>query len=58
MPAINRDVALEDMTDTDFDEALTTGPAATLRFMRACHPYLVDGGYIINLNSCDDMLVA
>ncbi len=55
MPAISRDVALEDMTDADFDRALATGPAATLRFMRACHPYLADGGHVINLNSHADL---
>jgi NAD(P)-dependent dehydrogenase (short-subunit alcohol dehydrogenase family) len=45
------DVALEDMTDADFDVALATGPTATFRFMKACHPYLVDGGRVINLRS-------
>ncbi len=45
------DVALEDMTDADFDVALATGPMATFRFMKVRHPYLVDGGRVINLRS-------
>lgn len=45
------DVALADMADADFDLAMVTGPTATFRFMRACHPHLVNGGHVINLRS-------
>ena len=52
---MSRDVALEDMTDADVDWALNHGPASALKFMRACHPYLADGGgHVINLHSDDD----
>jgi NAD(P)-dependent dehydrogenase (short-subunit alcohol dehydrogenase family) len=37
------------------DDAVTagweSGPMATLRFMRACHPHLVGGGAIVNMGS-------
>jgi NAD(P)-dependent dehydrogenase (short-subunit alcohol dehydrogenase family) len=44
-------VPLETIDDESIDLALATGPKATLYFMRACFPYLVDGGRIINLRS-------
>ncbi len=50
------DIALEDMTDADFDRALTIGPKSTFRFMRACHPYLVDGGRVINIRPGAEMV--
>lgn len=49
--AATHDVALEDMTDDDFNLALATGPTAAFRFMKACHPYLTGGGRVINLRS-------
>jgi NAD(P)-dependent dehydrogenase (short-subunit alcohol dehydrogenase family) len=48
-------VPVEQLTDEDISLALTTGPAATLYFMRACHPHLVDGGRVINLRSGSEM---
>lgn len=50
------DVALADMSDADFDLAMVTGPTATFRFMRACHPHLVNGGHVINLRSGTDVV--
>ncbi len=44
-------VPLEQVTDDDIDLALRVGPAATLYFMRACHPHLIGGGRVINLRS-------
>ena len=44
-------VSIEDVTDEEIELALQTGPAATLYFMRACHPHLRDGGRVINLRS-------
>lgn len=44
-------VPLEQVTDTQIALALQTGPAATLYFMRACHPHLAGGGRVINLRS-------
>lgn len=40
----------------EIDEAVVqaswdTGPMATLRLMRLCHPYLQDGGVVINVSS-------
>ncbi|GAA4482192.1 SDR family oxidoreductase [Rhodococcus olei] len=42
---------LLDVDDADFERGFATGPLATLRFMRACHPHMVarGGGSIINL---------
>jgi len=40
---------LLDVTDDAFDAGWQTGPLATLRFMRACHPHLKGGGLIVNL---------
>jgi NAD(P)-dependent dehydrogenase (short-subunit alcohol dehydrogenase family) len=42
---------VQDLQDDWIELALMTGPAATLYFMRACHPYLVGGGRVINLRS-------
>jgi NAD(P)-dependent dehydrogenase (short-subunit alcohol dehydrogenase family) len=44
-------VRVEDLDDASIELALVTGPAATLYFMRSCHPHLVDGGRVINLRS-------
>jgi NAD(P)-dependent dehydrogenase (short-subunit alcohol dehydrogenase family) len=52
-----RDVALEDMTDEDFEVALAIGPAATFRFMRACHRYLSGDGHVINVRSETEVAV-
>jgi meso-butanediol dehydrogenase / (S,S)-butanediol dehydrogenase / diacetyl reductase len=46
-----RDGALLDVTDDDLDALWRTGPLATLRLMRACHPHLAGGGVIINFGS-------
>jgi NAD(P)-dependent dehydrogenase (short-subunit alcohol dehydrogenase family) len=40
-----------DLDDESIELALSTGPAATLYFMRACYPHLADGGRVINLRS-------
>jgi NAD(P)-dependent dehydrogenase (short-subunit alcohol dehydrogenase family) len=42
---------LLDVTDDDVDALWRTGPLATLRLMRACHPYLAGDGVIINFGS-------
>src|SRR5688572_13712510 len=39
---------LLDMDEHDIGLNWTTGPLASLRFMRACHPYLSGDGVIIN----------
>ena len=44
-------IAVEDITDRDFDLVWSTGPRATLAFMRACFPHLRDGGRVVNLRS-------
>lgn len=44
-------VPLEKVDDASIELALMTGPAATLYFMRACHPHLVGGGRVVNLRS-------
>jgi meso-butanediol dehydrogenase / (S,S)-butanediol dehydrogenase / diacetyl reductase len=46
-----RDGTLLDVTDDDLDALWRTGPLATLRLMRACHPYLTGDGVIINFGS-------
>jgi NAD(P)-dependent dehydrogenase (short-subunit alcohol dehydrogenase family) len=43
--------ALLDVDDEDVDLLWRTGPLATLRFMRACHPHLAGGGNIVNFGS-------
>lgn len=42
---------LLDVVDENFERAFASGPLATLRFMRACHPHMVarGGGSVINL---------
>jgi len=40
---------LLDVSDEAFQQGLDSGPLATLRFMRLCHPYLKGGGAVINL---------
>lgn len=44
-------MAVQDVTDRDFDLVWQTGPRATLAFMRACYPHLREGGRIVNLRS-------
>jgi NAD(P)-dependent dehydrogenase (short-subunit alcohol dehydrogenase family) len=44
-------VPIAEVDDESIELALSTGPVATLYFMRACYPYLVDGGRVINLRS-------
>jgi NAD(P)-dependent dehydrogenase (short-subunit alcohol dehydrogenase family) len=43
--------ALLDVDDEDVDLLWRTGPLATLRFMRRCHPHLAGGGSIVNFGS-------
>jgi NAD(P)-dependent dehydrogenase (short-subunit alcohol dehydrogenase family) len=40
-----------ELADDDVDAGWQSGPMATLRFMRACHPHLVGGGAIVNMGS-------
>lgn len=42
---------LLDVVDEKFERAFASGPMATLRFMRACHPHMVarGGGSVINM---------
>ena len=40
-----------DVTDESFVNGWDSGPLATFRFMKACHPHLIGGGKIINLAS-------
>ncbi|MBX4145452.1 SDR family oxidoreductase, partial [Ralstonia pickettii] len=40
-----------DVTDADFLAGLESGPIATLRMMRACHPHLKGDGVIVNFAS-------
>ncbi|MDS0796924.1 SDR family oxidoreductase [Burkholderia pseudomultivorans] len=42
---------LLDVADTDFLAGLESGPIATLRMMRACHPHLKGDGVIVNFAS-------
>jgi NAD(P)-dependent dehydrogenase (short-subunit alcohol dehydrogenase family) len=44
-------VPIADLDDESIELALSTGPVATLYFMRACYPHLVGGGRVINLRS-------
>jgi NAD(P)-dependent dehydrogenase (short-subunit alcohol dehydrogenase family) len=46
-----RDGKLLDIDENDVEELWRTGPLATLRFMRACHPHLSNGGSIVNFGS-------
>ena len=40
---------LLEVTDDNFEAGWRSGPLASFRLMRACHPYLRDGGVIVNL---------
>jgi NAD(P)-dependent dehydrogenase (short-subunit alcohol dehydrogenase family) len=42
---------LLDVSDEQFIDGFESGPLATLRFMRACHPHLKGGGVVINLGT-------
>lgn len=43
---------LLDLADADYAQVMDSGPLATWRMMRACHPHLADGGgAIVNLGS-------
>lgn len=42
---------LLEVSDESFDAGWKSGPLATLRFMRACHPCLRGGGSIVNLGT-------
>lgn len=44
---------LQEVTDRDFDLVFSTGPRATLAFMRACYPHLKasGSGRVVNLRS-------
>ena len=44
-------VPLQDVDDEQFLISFTSGPFASFWFMRACFPYLQDGGRVINLRS-------
>jgi NAD(P)-dependent dehydrogenase (short-subunit alcohol dehydrogenase family) len=46
-----RDGRLLEVAEEDVDLLWRTGPLATLRFMRACHPHLVGDGSIVNFGS-------
>jgi meso-butanediol dehydrogenase / (S,S)-butanediol dehydrogenase / diacetyl reductase len=43
--------ALLEVSDDDIDLLWRTGPMASLRLMRRCHPHLREGGVIINFGS-------
>lgn len=40
-----------EVSDETFQQGLDSGPLATVRLMRACHPHLRGGGCVINLAS-------
>ncbi len=42
---------LLDVTEEAFTAGWDTGPLASFRFMKACHPYLKGGGSIVNLGT-------
>jgi NAD(P)-dependent dehydrogenase (short-subunit alcohol dehydrogenase family) len=42
---------LLEVDDADFDAGWRSGPLATFRLMRACHPYLRGGGVIVNMGT-------
>jgi NAD(P)-dependent dehydrogenase (short-subunit alcohol dehydrogenase family) len=42
---------LLDVADEEIELQWATGPRATLRFMRRCHPYLTGGGAVVNFGS-------
>ena len=39
------------IAEEDFEAGWRSGPLATFRFMRACHPHLKGGGSIVNMGS-------
>jgi len=43
--------AMLDVDDASFEAGWQSGPLATFRLMRACHPHLRDGGVIVNLGT-------
>jgi NAD(P)-dependent dehydrogenase (short-subunit alcohol dehydrogenase family) len=47
----SRKNTLLDVSDEEIELLWTTGPRATLRFMRRCHPHLRGGGSIVNFGS-------
>jgi NAD(P)-dependent dehydrogenase (short-subunit alcohol dehydrogenase family) len=44
-------IPLQDVDDEEFLISFASGPFASFWFMRACFPYLQDGGRVINLRS-------
>ena len=46
-----RAAPLLEVTDADLEALWTSGPLATLRLMRLCHPHLCGDGVIINFGS-------
>ena len=42
---------LEEVSEAAFEAGWQSGPLATLRLMKLCHPHLVGGGSIVNLAS-------
>ena len=50
-----RRATLLEISDEDVELLWKTGPRATLRFMRQCHPYLHGGGSIVNFGSSAQM---
>jgi len=40
-----------DVSDEAFQQGFDSGPLATLRFMRACYPYLKGDGVVVNLGT-------
>jgi len=42
---------LLEVTDEEADAGWRSGPLASLRLMRACHPHLVGGGVVVNLGT-------
>ncbi len=43
--------SLLEVSEAAFEAGWQSGPLATLRLMRACHPFLAGGGAIVNLGS-------
>ena len=48
---LGRDGALLEVDEADVDALWRTGPLATIRLMRLCHPHLRGGGVVINFGS-------
>lgn len=44
-----------EFSEEHYQASMDSGPLATLRFMRACHPWLRDGGCVVNLGSSSAM---